>query len=422
MGMRSLWLMSWAEGDDRPDGDRFLGRLPDWLRIGGLEIGFLYNPVVWLKPIDGIAAAVARSRRQPTALVGQFVGLGSLIRCYASLLVFPLSLKRRLVMAGIDLTRLARLALRRELASSRLPAAALYAYLAPGLKRSGTMPRALFYTYENQPWEKTMLAGFRRVLPSTILVGVQHAPLAERYLGGHPSARQWRDGTAPDLLVTVGPEFQQRLIALGAPSNRILVGGALRYTDLLATSSAPAARESDKARLVLATCSMDPRDSLELAYKAIVATTALAGVRLVINFHPMTEAGIRATLHTCLTKLADCQHVDFVEGSAAQWLERSDILLYSSSNTAFEAAAIGVPVIFVGSDIMLDADVMSAAATPKRRSAEDLRHQINELISSASKRAAAIEAGRSHLTRCLAVPKADFWTALAKQAVSGRLQ
>ena len=46
-------------------------------------------------------------------------------------------------------------------------------------RAAGFAPRALFYTFENQPWEKAMLAGFRNALPGTMFIGVQHAPLAD---------------------------------------------------------------------------------------------------------------------------------------------------------------------------------------------------------------------------------------------------
>src|SRR5262249_505257 len=142
--------------------------------------------------------------------------------------------RRRLAIGGVDVTPLIRWARGREAVSTRLVSASMYHGLARGLRRLRVAPRAVLYTYENQPWEKLMLAGFRRALPSTILIGVQHAPFAEQYLGAHPSRRQWHDGTTPDLLVTIGEEFRDRLIARGAPPERIVVGGALRYADILA--------------------------------------------------------------------------------------------------------------------------------------------------------------------------------------------
>lgn len=420
--VRHPWLMSWAEGGFAPGTDRHLGKLADCLRLSDFKIGWLYSPVAWLYPIEAIAAAVERSSRsEPAALVGQFLRVTDLVHAYAQLLAFPLAIMSRLSIAGVDVSRLLRLAMRRELASPRLVAAALYERLAYALARAGFAPRALFYTFENQPWEKAMLAGFRHALPRTMLIGVQHAPLAQRHLCAYPSRRQWQDGTAPDLLVTIGNAFRDRLLALGAPTERVAVGGALRHADLLAKPPLSAAKLGTQ-ELVLVTCSMDPRESLELAYKAIAATALIPGVRLVVNFHPMIEESVRATIRARLARLVDCSHVEFASGAAAQWLERAHILVYSASSTGLEAAIAGVPAVFVGSDIMLDTDPMAEAQTPKCRTPDQLRRQIVALLTDIETRKAAIDAGRAFIARDLSLPQAEFWTALAKQAANGRLQ
>jgi hypothetical protein len=103
-------------------------------------------------------------------------------------------------------------------------------------------------------------------------------------------------------------------------------------------------------------------------------------------------------------------------------LERAHILVYSASSTGLEAAITGVPAIFVGSDIMLDTDPMAEAQTPKCRAPGQLQQQIVTLLNNIEARQAAIDAGRVFVARDLSPPKADFWTALAKQTENGRVQ
>jgi hypothetical protein len=76
--------------------------------------------------------------------------------------------------------------------------------------------------------------------------------------------------------------------------------------------------------------------------------------------------------------------------------------------------------VFVGSDIMLDADKMSDALTPKCRRPDDLRRQILTLLNDADARRAAVEASRAWVARNVAPPAPGFWTALAEQAAAGR--
>jgi hypothetical protein len=416
---RKLWLMSWAEGQPAGDTDRFLGALPQWLRSAGLEIGWLRNSMAWLHPIEAIARSVHQnSKSEPAAVVGRFFGIRELLASYGHLLMLPFALKHQLRFGGVDLMRIVRLALRREMRSARFVASALYAGLASSLKRAGLMPRTLFYTYENQPWEKAMLSGFRRAQPGTQLIGVQHAQFSDRYFSGQPSSRQWDDGTTPDCLMTIGSEFRDRLIGRGAPANRIQVGGALRYADLL-TRVSPAPKAVSEYRLVLATCSMEARDSFELAYKAAAATSDLPGVRLAINFHPLVDAKFRQTIREQLARFVSCGHVEFVEGGALQWLEQADVLLYNSSSTVLEAAAMRVPAIFVESDVGLDVDVFSGAGSLKCRDVADLRRHIEILLGDAGRRLSVIETASNYMSRCFAPPQAGYWTALAKHATGG---
>jgi len=272
------------------------------------------------------------------------------------------------------------------------------------------------YTFENQPWEKAMIAGFRRALPATRLVGVQHAPLAENYLSAYPSRRQWREGTVPDLLVTIGEDFRDRLVARGAPRERVIVGGALRYPSILTAQPGGRKPPSAGAHLVLATCSMDEREAFELAHKAADATSGLDGVRLAVNFHPMVSAQFRAAVRERIASLCDCRHVDFVEGSAEEWLGKASIVLYSASGTAFEAVAREVPAVFVGSELALDLDKMAGEGGLRCRDVNELHRLIARLLDEPEFRRASIAAAQSYLRRCFTPPSAELWYGLANAA------
>jgi glycosyltransferase involved in cell wall biosynthesis len=409
---RAPWLMSWIDGRGSPEPaerDRFLGGLPGWLRQDGCRIGWLGNPATWVTSNDDVAADAARGRGQePCVLVPAFQRLADLPRAYLHLLAIPFAVRARLTIADVDVTPLVRRALARVMASPKLVRAALYADLAKAIERRGLRPELVLYTYENQPWEKAMLLGFRRALPATRLIGVQHTPFARNWISGHPGTRQWRDGTAPDLLLTIGAEFRERLLATGAPAERIRVGGALRFDRPAKAAAAPSPHRSDGSRRVLVTCPMEAGDAFELAHKAASATSAL-GVRTLINFHPMVDASFRTAVRERLTRLIDCRHVDFVDGNAAAWLGQADVLLYTSSSTVLEAAARDIPVIFVGSSIGLDLDVMPEPGTLRCRDAGELRRHIERVLDDPELRRMCIEAGRRNLERCMAEAEPETW-------------
>ena len=411
-------LMSWNDGTPWPvaDSDRFLGLLPDWLRKDGHRIGWLANAVGWMAPIEKIAeAAQANSVREPVVLSGFFHGVESLLKSYARFLMIPMSMRRRLTLDGVDVSPMLALALAREMASPRAVAAGLFASLAMGIKKRGVVPRLLIYTYENQPWERAMLLGFREVLPETRLIGVQHAPLAEQYFSGHPSRRQWKDGSAPDVLVVIGEEFRERLLARGAPPERVLVGGALRFPALYAPAATAQQPAKDKQPMVLASCSVDARESFELVFKA-AAATARRNVRLFVNFHPMVNEDFRSAIRAEVGSRLDTGHVEYVEGNAGAYLSEAAALLYNSSGTAFDAAKAGVPLIYVGPEVGLDLDKMSEQGVLCGRSIEALGRHIDVVLKGESMDA-RIEVARGYLRRCFATPSASIWTEFASQSM-----
>jgi hypothetical protein len=419
---RDPLLMRWCDGTEA-ETDRFFGPLHQWLVRAGFRPGHLDNPTTSLRTIEEIAEAVARrAAAEPRILVGALAGFGDLLRAYLQLALLPFAVRRRLVVADVDLTPLLRLGLGRELMSPRLVRAALYAGLAPALERRGVHPGALVYTFENQPWEKAMLAGFRRHLPATVLIGVHHAPFDESFIGCHPSSGQWTDGTAPDLVLALGEELRERLVRLGAPPDRVRVGGALRYPDMRADKGNERAREPGRPKHVFVACSMDLHEAFELSYKAIVATEEIAGLRLLVGLHPMVSPDFRAEIRALLGPLADLPHVAFVDGGAAKWMPDTDVLLYESSSTVFEAAAAGVPAIHVANSCGLDLDVMAGTGLVKCRGVDDLRDGIRRLLGDAELQAACVAAARDYIRRCFAVPQADVWVGLVGDCLAGRLE
>ncbi len=391
--------------------DRFFGNLPKWLRNGAIEFSWLGNVY---GPIEDVVAGLGRaSRSERVDLVSAFFDLGCILRAYSMLLTLPLAVRCRAAIAGIDVTPLVRRALIGELTSTRVLIAAQYLGLARGLRRCGRMPRVLLYTYENQPWEKLMLAGFRRTLPTTTLIGVQHAPLAASHLGVHPTRRQWLEGTAPDLLVTVGHEFRQRLIALGAPPERVIVGGALRFPGIVPASAEIGIAEFVGPWRVLVACSIDMHEALELSHKAVAATIGLSDVALIINFHPMVDAPFRAKLREHLTKSVDCSRVTFADEIAEEWLGKIGVLLYNASGTSFEAVSKGIPAVFVGSQLALDLDKMAGQGGLRCRNVDELRRVIVRLRDHPEFRRESVAAAQAYLRQCFATPSAQFWSDLA---------
>jgi CDP-glycerol glycerophosphotransferase (TagB/SpsB family) len=151
-----------------------------------------------------------------------------------------------------------------------------------------------------------------------------------------------------------------------------------------------------------------------------VATADLEDTALIVNFHPMVDEAFRAKIRERATQAADCGHVSFREESAKALLGEVDVLLYNSSSTSFEAAAAGVPAIFVASDIGLDLDPMSGQGAARCRAAGELRKSLVRLLHDEELRRANVTVSQAHLRRCFAAASEPAWLALAQDVGAGR--
>jgi len=409
---RDVWLMSWLDGSESERSsrktleDRFLGPLARWLHDADTGFAWLVNAVWWGAPAQRIVEAARQPMGGPCVIADRFFGFRALVRAYAEYLRFPLSVRPGFSMAGLNLSALVRRQVWQEMSSARLVSAALYASLGAAVRRSDLKLRALVYTFENQPWEKGMLAGMRAELPNVRLIGVHHAPMAEHYLSGHPSRRQWSDGTAPDLLLTIGEEFRERLIGLGADPWRVAVGGTLRFQSKVGAASVGG--EKSGKSMILISCPMDLSESLDLVSTAIEAAAPLSDVELVVNFHPMAEENFRRILIDYARQFLSGAQVRFVDGDAVKWLSSASVVLYNSSAVSFEACARGVPAVHVGSSTGLDLDKMSGRTGFSGRGADAIREQICRAIA-AFKQGAMPPQALDYLKHSFAEPRPAFW-------------
>ena len=415
-------LISWwsekrpGSSEENSQRDRYFGDLAQWLGDAGLRVAWLGAVPMGGQPIEPASRAAAASAPQPMVPLDSFFHLSGLLRGYLLLLSFPFAVKRRLVLEGIDLSPIVRWAVRRELSSPRLPTAVMYRDAASELKRAGFAPRAIAFPYENQPWEKMLVLGLRAELPKTAVIGIQHAPFATNYTCAFPSPRQWRDRCMPDRMFVMGEEFRRELVAAGAPPDRVVVAGALRFA---AIPDAPTVdvniRPLHDPRTVLATCPIDLTGTLELALIAARATAGLPATRLLVNFHPHLGPEARQAVTREVMALSDAGHVRFVEGDALVWLRQTDLLLYNSSATSFEATALGIPAIFVGSPFGLDLDKMHGADAPCR-TAKSLRRAIVACLGDEDARRARVSTAVAYARRYVAPAHPAVWKSLFKDA------
>ena len=211
--------------------------------------------------------------------------------------------------------------------------------LAAGLAQAGIRPARLIFPWEGHAWEQALTAGVHRHLPGTEVIGYDNVNFSSFALSLYPAAAEVGLRPLPDRVVTNGPTFTEVLRASAFPADRIRTGCALRHTALHAGEPAP--RDE---RFVLAACSIDAAQSLELIAKAHAAF----GDELVVKLHPASDAPRIHAGSPAATR--------FEDRPIGELLPHARLMLYTYSVVAYEALAAGTPPVFVASEVFLDLD------------------------------------------------------------------
>ncbi|HLH89464.1 MAG TPA: hypothetical protein VKX28_13510 [Xanthobacteraceae bacterium] len=352
---------------DREIKDGWFVELPALLRNSGRRLAYLIQPLDWTDPYEAIAAN-AMASGEPVLMIEDAYTIGDIVRAAIATLRPPARPLRFQSRNGLDLTFAIRAALWREVRRGAPTLAHLQFGVGRLMHRLGMKPRVVIHLYEGQPWERTLRTSIRSTLPEARVVAVQHMPFPPLFLNSIPSTREISTGNIPDTLLVLGPSIAEYLGSLGFPSDRLTVGGALRF------AAARSLGKSGPGRDVLCCTGIDRQESIELADKAAQAVTRFPGLRLVVNFNPQAPAALKtAVKNFVLGRLpANSMTIDFSELGVRDLIGSAGVVLYSDTNAAYEAFAAGCELIFVGRDCALDYDKLPPGWATHCRSVDEI--------------------------------------------------
>lgn len=248
-------------------------------------------------------------------------------------------------------------------------------YLPLRLRERGIRIDLLIAEYENMILEKPLIAGFRKHLPETRLVGFQHGALYPMLLCNFVTREEAKFAPLPDRIVCNGPLFRDILIQEGLPAERVVAGPALRYRHLWseAPQSEVPAREGIFVPLPLM-----QSDAMELLTKLVQAFSAEQQLTLSLKAHPMSSP--RTLNASGISNLPPNFHI--VSGDISLWLARSQVVIALSSSALYEALAAGVPVVPVAREAALDLNPLAWHARFERQycSAGEIRDETLRLM------------------------------------------
>ena len=181
----------------------------------------------------------------------------------------------------------------------------------------------------------------------------------------------------PDRMVTNGRYTKNVFIESGYPKEKVVQGGAVRYTYLLEPKKTTERQKRDKP-VILVTPSIK-FEAVELIWKVLKAFEQRDEYKILIKCHPdMPFEKISEHLNVKLP-----EHFTVSDRPVAELLRESDTLLYTCSTTCTEAIAAGVPAVHVESDLSIDLDQLDfdPGIRPSARSPEEIVKCVEAVIS-----------------------------------------
>ena len=211
-------------------------------------------------------------------------------------------------------------------------------------------PSRFICTFENHIWEKMFSMGFHESSDKTKVMGYAHTIVNTMYTNYTISKKEEKLAPLPDRIIVNGTRTAKILAASGFDPATIAIGGSLRYSHLTKTGDRPPHHEGEKT--VLLTASAELNESLELIYSALQTFGGIDHITVIIKCHPTVPFSHVAGLLPRLPK-----NFQVSEESVENLLLKADLVLYTSSASAVEAFAIGVPVIHVKSEYRIDMNI-----------------------------------------------------------------
>lgn len=228
----------------------------------------------------------------------------------------------------------------------------LYTRLPLRLSQQGYDVRALIAEFENMIPEKMLIEGFRKTLPKTELIGVQHSALFPLLLCLFTPIEERCYAPMYDKIICNGDLFKQILIEEGFPSERATIGASLRYSHLWQLKQSSFQAYTSREYDIAIPLSLSYPHSVELLHKAIKAFADKDFV-VVIKSHPMCSIDQILKIAN-LRKLPKNFYIH--EGNLGSMLSSSKAMINFGTTSAFEAIALGVPVIRLRSEVLINLD------------------------------------------------------------------
>ena len=336
--------------------DIYFGPLVDYLGSSGRKamVFSLFDSQVQGK----IASLKEVNSSLPIVPVEACIGATDLVACGLSAFRYFITgvpIKGPVQIVGIDTHIMVRRAVREACHSGNI-FMALGMYRAARRMSQRVPVERCIYPYENRPWEKMLLLGVREHSPGTRMVGYQHAAISPSHLHFFLDQGESESIPLPDILLTSGQVTRDWLAAEGHyPAGLLKAGCALRQGRK--TEGAAGQGRNGKISNLLVVLGNDLEEYVRALVLIEKAFDGRGDRQVMVRPHPAMTFPLEEAL-----RVAPLPRQDFFipsTGSLQEALESADVVLYASSTVGVEAAAAGIPTIYMELGKSLSTDPMA---------------------------------------------------------------
>ena len=353
MNSPQILLHAWVDNRSFPDEggyhDVYFGDLRQILE----KQGWKSTPLLNILPSISFGSAIKKVRERMTgALIFEdFISFLDLIT--AILFVrrhYPRTLPTSLKMAGVRVDALIRMEIGLDRRFYRAEQSFL-SFLAAKKILQKMDVCSFIYTFENYIWEKMFILGLHGTQKKVGIIGYAHTTVNPMETSYSISQNELDRIPLPDRIVVNGEQSRMVLGLTGFTTERIVVGGSLRFPHI---GNRIVNKGAAKKSNIIVALSVDFNKSVELLLKASEAFISLSNAEVIIKPHPtMPVEKIQMFLSTNNSRFK------VVTDSIESLLPECFVLFFADSTVAFEAIAYGVPAVHVQSDFHIDMNVFA---------------------------------------------------------------
>lgn len=278
---------------------------------------------------------------------------------------------------GFDFVDVVREELNTLMSISSLEACLIYR-LFLHLARKGFKPRLIIDWYENQPIDKALILAVRQAIPEAKIAGAQLFIHSSNWLNYYPSQSEVEAKVTPHLLIETS-RHQCKVVQTFTKAIPCKQAAALRNDYLFnkQKSNIFFSRRQD-ITVILSANIQEAAELLDTIKESLPGIKE--NIKILIKAHPDYEV---ETLIRVFGREHWSSQFEIFPGSFFEALSRARFVISANSSSMIEVVAFGIPLIFLGSQMTLNQDMLSDLDTDmvsKCYSPGELVSAINRFI------------------------------------------